>query len=230
MLNPRSRAVQRDLRNIADLHRTVMKLVPDDLGDAPRSRAGVLFRLETDDIGRPRLLVQSRTAPSTDHLPADYAHTEARPMDALFAALHPGLLVRYRIAANTVRRCGPHSTNGRWKQAIPLRGPEADQWWTERAAASGLAPRTVLSRSIDSATTWHVPARTAVPAQATPPEASTEAAGRTGRRIDRQVTLFEGTAVVTDPAALHAAILNGIGRSKSYGCGLLSLAPAAREA
>jgi CRISPR system Cascade subunit CasE len=151
-------------------------------------------------------------------------------MDALLTALHPELLVRYRIAANAVRRCGPHSTAGRWKQAIPLRGPEADQWWTERAATAGLTPRTVLSRSADTATTWHVPARNAIPAPAAPQETKIAASGRTGRRVDRAVTLFEGTAVVTDPAALHSALLNGIGRSKSYGCGLLSLAPATRGA
>lgn len=37
---------------------------------------------------------------------------------------------------------------------------------------------------------------------------------------------YDGTATVTDPEALAAALLTGIGRGKSYGAGLLSLAPA----
>ncbi|WP_330175988.1 type I-E CRISPR-associated protein Cas6/Cse3/CasE [Streptomyces sp. NBC_01498] len=231
LLNPRSRAVQRDLRNITDLHRTVMNLVPDDLGDTPRARAGLLFRLETDGTGDPVLLVQTRTPPSTGRLPHGYARVESRPMDTLLAALRPSLLLRYRLAANAVRRCGPNSTAGRWKQAIPLHGPEADQWWIDRATASGLAPHTLVSRSTDTATTWHATnPKTVLPAPAPPtttdPKSVAGATPRANRRIDRAVTLFEGTAQVTDPAALRSALLNGIGRSKSYGCGLLSLAPA----
>ena len=38
------------------------------------------------------------------------------------------------------------------------------------------------------------------------------------------VVRFDGIGVVTDPDALRAAVLTGIGRGKSYGCGLLSLA------
>jgi hypothetical protein len=110
LLNPRSRQVQRDLRNVADLHRTVMRLVPDGLGATPRAQAGALFRLETDGAGEPVLLVQTRVRPSTDRLPTGYARTESRPMGALLTALRPGLPDRYRLAANAVRRCGPHST------------------------------------------------------------------------------------------------------------------------
>lgn len=232
LLNPRSREVQRDLRNVANLHRTVMKLVPDGLGEAPRAQAGALFRLENDGVGEPVLLVQTRTYPSTDRLSAGYARTEIRPMDTLLTALRPGLLIRYRLAANAVRRCGPHSTAGTWKQAIPLHGPEADQWWTDRAAAAGLALRTLVSRSADPATTWHTPAPGPIPAPAPPAAVGPKPArrGRGDRRIDRAVTLFEGAALVTDPDALRSALLNGIGRSKSYGCGLLSLAPAHRGA
>ncbi|MFJ5218732.1 type I-E CRISPR-associated protein Cas6/Cse3/CasE [Streptomyces sp. NPDC088354] len=230
-LNPRSRAVQRDLRNITDLHRTLMKLVPDGLGDAPRSQAGLLFRLETDGVGRPTVLVQTRLSSSTDRLPADYAHADIRPMNTVLAALRPGLLVRYRIAANAVRRCGPNSTAGHWKQVIPLHGPEADQWWTERATTAGLTPRTLLTRSTDPATTWHTPKQDATSptiSAPTPPAPTSKADTKTftDRRIDRAITVFEGTALVTDPEALRTALLNGIGRSKSYGCGLLSLAPA----
>src|SRR5690606_2198923 len=45
-LNPHSRAVQRDLRNATDMHRTLMRLVPDQLGSSPRQAAGLLYRLD----------------------------------------------------------------------------------------------------------------------------------------------------------------------------------------
>jgi CRISPR system Cascade subunit CasE len=39
---------------------------------------------------------------------------------------------------------------------------------------------------------------------------------------------YDGTGLITDPEALTQALVAGIGRAKSYGAGLLSLAPATR--
>ncbi|WP_405797442.1 type I-E CRISPR-associated protein Cas6/Cse3/CasE [Streptomyces sp. NBC_01506] len=233
--------MQRDLRNPVALHRRAMSLVPDGLGESPRAQAGVLFRLDTDGTGAPVLLVQSRVAPDQTRLPQGYAEVHAREMQALFGALRPGLVVRYRLLGNTVRRCGPNSTAGRWKQAIALHGEDADRWWTERATAAGLALRTILSDSADTLSTWHVDARDPSAVRSKEEEGgevpSAAAAGVVGGRrsregqvlVPRQATRFEGTAVVRDAQSLRNALLNGIGRSKSYGCGLLSLAPGGQE-
>lgn len=52
------------------------------------------------------------------------------------------------------------------------------------------------------------------------------------RRQDQWVTLdtavFDGHLEITDPAALRAALTQGIGHGKAYGCGLLTLAPTSR--
>jgi CRISPR system Cascade subunit CasE len=49
------------------------------------------------------------------------------------------------------------------------------------------------------------------------------------RRGQQTVTLrvatFDGRFRVVDPTALRAALVNGIGRAKAYGCGLMTLAP-----
>ncbi|MEV8363748.1 type I-E CRISPR-associated protein Cas6/Cse3/CasE [Streptomyces niveus] len=228
-LNPFSRPVQRDLRNAAALHRRLMTLVPDGLGDNPRSKAGLLFRLDTDGTRGPVLLVQSRIPPDPTRLPQGYADVHAKDMNTLLDALRPGLAVRYRLLGNTVRRCGRNSTAGRWKQAIPLHGEEANAWWEERASASGLALHTVLSDSSDSLSTWHKDRQHATPAPipSTGPGAADHRNEHSERNVlvPRQTTLFDGTATIRDAEALRSALLNGIGRSKSYGCGLLSLAP-----
>ncbi|MFE7128866.1 type I-E CRISPR-associated protein Cas6/Cse3/CasE [Streptomyces sp. NPDC057617] len=155
-----------------------------------------------------------------------------------------GEFVRYRLLGNAVRRCGRNSMAGRWKQAIPLHGEEADRWWTERAPAAGLSLRTVLSDSAETLSTWHAGARDRSAGQSKAgagregggerrSEVPRVAGGRRWREgqvlVPRQATLFEGTAVVRDAEALRNALLNGIGRSKSYGCGLLSLAPGAQD-
>lgn len=155
-LNPANRHVQRDLTNAGRLHHRVMSLVPDHLGPNPRAQAGVLFRLDTDTIGAPTLLVQTRTPPDPGRLPHGYATAQTRSMQPALAALRPGLLIRYRLLGNAVRRCGRNSTAGKWKQAIPLHGDDADRWWTTRATTAGLTLHTILSTSTDALTTWQI--------------------------------------------------------------------------
>ncbi|MFJ5094007.1 type I-E CRISPR-associated protein Cas6/Cse3/CasE [Streptomyces sp. NPDC088557] len=210
-LNPAARAVQHDLKDAAALHRRVMTLGPDGLGDSPRARSGLLFRLDHDAPGAPTLLVQSRTAPDLRRLPTGYAQAQSRDLTPLLDALRPGLTVHYRLLGNAVKRCGPRSTEGRWKQAIALHGPDAEQWWANQATRAGLALHTLQADTPDSLTAWHGPARTL-------------RAERTA--VHHKGTRFDGTATIQDPEVLRHALLHGIGRAKSYGCGLLSLAPA----
>ena len=47
---------------------------------------------------------------------------------------------------------------------------------------------------------------------------------RDGHRVTLAVATFEGVLEVTDPVALRHALVNGIGRGKAYGCGLMTLA------
>ncbi len=212
-LNSADPQVQQDLHNAANLHRRIMKLVPDGLGDSPRAQAGVLFRVDTDGVGAPVVLVQTRVAPDPSRLPAGYAQAQTRDMRPMLTALLPGLPVRYRLLGNAIRRCGRNSTAGKWKQAIVLHGTEADRWWAERSAAAGLQLHTILSESADTLTAWHN-------------SKDKDHKGRSGAtRVSHAATLFQGIATVRDPEALRCALLHGIGRSKSYGCGLLSLAP-----
>ena len=52
------------------------------------------------------------------------------------------------------------------------------------------------------------------------------------KRGGSQVTIvratFQGVLEVTSADALREALVNGVGRAKAYGCGLLTLAPVAR--
>ncbi len=203
-LNPHSRAVQRDLRDATQLHRTIMRLVPDGLGDQARQHTGLLFRLEiTEDSST--LLVQSAGTPlDPSRLPAGYGTAEVKDLTPMFQALRPGIRVRYRITANPSKRARlPLESKGKRGGVIALTGPEADQWWTRRAEEAGLHLHTLLPTPLD-------PARRRSP----------------GPPLKHHLVRFDGTATVTDANQLTAAILNGIGKGKPYGAGLLSLAPA----
>ena len=92
-LNPHSRAVQRDLRDATQMHRTLMRMVPHGLGDGPRQAAGLLYRLDESDTTS-TLLVQATTLDPT-RLPGEYGHTDLKDLTPLFNALKKGLAVRF---------------------------------------------------------------------------------------------------------------------------------------
>ncbi|WP_433501814.1 type I-E CRISPR-associated protein Cas6/Cse3/CasE (plasmid) [Sphaerimonospora sp. CA-214678] len=196
----RRRDVTRDLADPDQLHKRLMSLVPDDLGTDPRSRAGVLFRVEDTRTGV-QILVQTRMKPLLARLPDGYAEAAVKELDGLLEQLQVGSLVRYRIAANPSKRLGKNAGPDVGKIQA-LRGAAAEQWWAQRAADNGMTVLTVSAQSQRDI--------------------------RTKGGIRHAVVRFDGIATVTDADLARQSLLEGIGRGKSYGCGLLSLAPAGR--
>ncbi|MEX3106002.1 type I-E CRISPR-associated protein Cas6/Cse3/CasE [Streptomyces sp. ST1015] len=203
-LNPRSTAVRRDLRDADGMHRTLMRMVPDGLGTSPRQSAGLLYRLDETENAT-TLLVQAAALDLT-RLPDGYGHGDVKDLTPMFRALHPGRAVRYRIAVNPIKNQAPApGVKGVRGKRVPLTGPEADQWWARRAAEAGLTLDTLVPTPLNPARRHATGCKPAY----------------------YQLVRYDGTATVTDPDALTRAVLTGIGRAKSYGAGLLSLAPAA---
>jgi CRISPR system Cascade subunit CasE len=202
-LNPHSRDVQRDLRDATEMHRTVMRMVPDGLGDSPRSQAGLLYRLDETDTTSTLLVQANRLDPT--RIPAGYGQADVKSLAPMFTALRKGLAVRYRIVLNPAKRERlPLEAKGKRGRIVPLSGADADQWWLRRAADSGLQIHVLTPTNIS-------PIRSR----------RQDAAG-----MRHSLIRYDGTATVTDPDALIEAVLAGIGRGKPYGAGLLSLAPA----
>ncbi|MFF4985446.1 type I-E CRISPR-associated protein Cas6/Cse3/CasE [Streptomyces sp. NPDC001046] len=202
-LNPRSRDVQRDLRDATQMHRTVMRMVPDNLGNAPRLQAGLLYRLEETDTSS-TLLVQATTL-DTSRLPTRYGHADIKSLAPMFTALRKGIGVRYRIVLNPAKRERlPLETKGKRGRIVPLNGSDADQWWLRRATEAGLDLHLLTPTTME-------PARPR---------------GQHAPRMRHSLLRYDGTATITDPDALRHAVIHGIGRGKPYGAGLLSLAPA----
>ncbi|AWI28359.1 type I-E CRISPR-associated protein Cas6/Cse3/CasE [Streptomyces tirandamycinicus] len=202
-LNPHSRPVQRDLRDATQMHRTVMRMVPDSLGDSPRHKAGLLYRLdETTDSST--LLVQASQLDPT-LLPSGYGLADVKSLAPMFNALREGLAVRYRIVLNPSKRERLSlAEKGKRGRVVPLSGPDADAWWLRRAAEAGLQLHVLTPTNLDAV----------------------RPRGKDAPPMRHSLLRYDGTATVTDPAALTDAVLTGIGRGKPYGAGLLSLAPA----
>ncbi|MGI5346641.1 type I-E CRISPR-associated protein Cas6/Cse3/CasE [Streptomyces sp. CA-250714] len=207
-LNPRNGRVRRDLADAGQLHKTLMRLMPDHLGDSARADSGLLFRLDETDTG-PVVLAQSRTTPDPGRLPDGYGQAQVRDLTPMFHALSEGMQVRYRIAANTCKRLRPtpeEAAKGRTRGKLKaLSGQEAADWWHRRAETAGLNLLTIQPTHLSTLRSRAEPG------------------------MAHAVNRFDGQATVTDLQAVITAVLAGIGKGRSYGAGLLSLAPAPRS-
>jgi CRISPR system Cascade subunit CasE len=216
-LNPRSRVVRTDLADPGQLHRTVMRAFPPDIGATPRKDLGVLWRVDDDpNAGRVALLVQSAAKPDWSCLPEGYVlgpadafssdhegHLSVRDVSDERAALRVGDALLFRLRANTTRKIDtktrPDGTKSNG-QRVPVTGDEARMAWLARhAAARGFV--------VESARVAELPS---VKSRA------------------RDLTLggaqFDGVLTVTDEVLFRTrALAEGIGPAKAFGMGLLSV-------
>ncbi|MFY7068349.1 type I-E CRISPR-associated protein Cas6/Cse3/CasE [Nocardiopsis changdeensis] len=213
-----SRRARAAFSNAGELHRLLIDLASEHLGEetmpSPRQHAGILFRVDEARTG-PVLLAQSHGRLAVDRLGDGFGQAAERDLAPFLAGLEKGREVRYRLAATPCKRLGKSEKNAerlgeRARPGVnaytrPLYGADAEQWWRERAERCGLELREVRSTGMGPALD----------------------PGRSGRRKVRlHMTRFDGYAVVTDPEAVRGAVVEGVGRGKSFGCGMLSLASA----
>jgi len=210
LLNLNDRAVRRDLANPYDMHRTMARAYADQGQDLVRPH---LWRLEAPDAGdRPYVLVQSTQAGIWSALPPGYLlNLQERLWDPA-QVLKEGRPVLFRVRANpTVNRVPAGSI------------PEASSQQPTRENRKRLG----LSREAEQLEWLY---RQAQRLGLGAVEASVTQSKRVSfRKRHTNVTLasaqFDGKAVIADPTALVAGLCSGIGRGKSFGHGLLSLAP-----
>lgn len=215
-LNPHSTAVQRDLRDIHALHRTIMRAFPPVVDSEQKARAywGVLHRLEVErQTGRVLLYVQSRIAPNWSFLPDGYLAVDGMPNPAVksvaeaYAAIREGRILRFRLRANPTRKIdtksGPNGErrNGR---RVPLASLDRQvQWLVDKGKQHGFELLQVAVAAAGAAELVH--------------------SHTTGRTF--QGVLFEGRLRVANAERFRTALASGIGPGKAYGFGLLSIAP-----
>lgn len=225
LLNPRHRAVQRDLGDLQSMHRTLMSAFPQVQGATPaRAELGVLYRLETESsTGVPVILLQSRPAPLWSALPSGYldgtpshgSNPAYKQLDALLAALKPGIHLRFRLRANPTKKVATKTgEDGRKRNGTraDLRDEEAQRdWLHSKGQQHGFA---ILGMRLA--------------------DEPLQIGQRPGRgdiyRLAVAPVLYDGILQIADITLFRQALEGGIGPAKAYGCGLLSVAPLPQEA
>lgn len=210
-LNTNNRQVWRELANPYKVHQMVMRAFPDG---AKREKAQVLHRLDLQDE-EAILLVQSNFEPDWSNLkpnylaPADPYHFLPNPAVKPFnLSLQAGQVLSFRLCANpTIKKVRRDEKGERLNSnRVPLVHEEKQLAWLQQ---KGEQYGFHLLRASASASTQHKGWKE----QDAPP-------------ITLYTVQFDGLLRVINPDKLWQAIQTGIGPSRAFGCGLLSLARA----
>ncbi|PRX51084.1 CRISPR-associated Cse3 family protein [Prauserella shujinwangii] len=211
-VNPRRRGARLLLSSPQAMHAAVLAGFPDA---RPTEEGRVLWRLDTYEAYRVCLFVASPDKPDFTHLveqagwPATETCWQTRTYDGLLGSLRVGQRWQFRLTANPVRSV----RLGRWADTKPVGHVTVRQqqvWLLDRAERHGF-------RVADSAVAAGEPDLAVV-------DRAVRRFGRKGGQVTLSTATFEGHLEVVDPDALRHTLTFGLGRAKSYGCGLLTLA------
>ncbi|MFS8882694.1 type I-E CRISPR-associated protein Cas6/Cse3/CasE [Synechococcus sp. R55.3] len=203
VLNERQLLVQRDLSNSHALHQRIMHGFPDQPTQTPRSDWCILYRQEPDGY---TVLVQSAIQPDWSRLPKGYVQRdpEVKTFDLTAEVLAKGKCFRFRLRANPSKRDKKtHKIVGFFRFADQL------EWLCRQGQRHGF--EVLAAEGIPSPNIFGI--KKEIPGL-----------------VRIYTVLFQGILRVTDAEALVKAVQQGIGRGRSYGCGLLSLSKISHSA
>ena len=206
-MNPVRRGAKALLASPQSMHAAVLASFP--AGAAGR----VLWRVDRWSVST-YLYLLTATEPDLTHLVEQAGwpttHTwQTRDYSPVLDALSHGDAYGFRLTANPTRSTRVHE--GRRSQRVAhVTAEQQLGWLVSRAETLGVTfgdpqepTATIVSRGV-------------------------ETFRRQGALVTLSAATFEGVLTVADPGVLRAAIIEGIGPAKAYGCGLLTLAPARR--
>lgn len=196
-LNERTPQVHRDLGNAHAFHQRIMNGFPDQPTETPRADWHILYRNEPDSF---TVLVQSAIEPNWSCLPPAYVvgSPQVKEFNLDPDTLKVGRRFHFRLKANPSKRDkDSHKIIGFFRREDQI------LWLTRQSERHGFQILTV-----DAIPTPNI----------------------FGRKKDSQspirihTVLFQGVLAITESIAFARSVQQGIGRGRSYGCGLLSLA------
>lgn len=196
-LNPQRRSTWRLQSSIEALHAAVEKGFPTE------DHGRVLWRLDSNKVG-PVVYVVSEQTPDYTGLVEECGwprssygeQVSTLDYDRFLRSIYDSQRIAFKIRFNSVK-----SAKNLGKRQVSIIGKNALDLISSRLS-------TVMSiesiRQVDEEHPVLVKA---------------------GHRFNPTMLTFEGSASVTDADSLRALMVNGVGRMKAYGCGLLTVTP-----
>jgi CRISPR system Cascade subunit CasE len=215
ILNMHSRQVCRELADLYEMHRTVMKAFAGRLTDLER----VLFRVDIHPTtGITSLLVQSQEKPDwafllesekdyllkADDLPMDVENVAVKEINLSLAV---GQTLAFRLKANPTKRLGKDAGEKHHQRVGLLREDEQIKWLQRKIEAAGAS---LISTTIGN---------------------ENHMSGKLFRENEKHKlkfvsVQFDGVLQVREPDLFVKTIATGFGSGKGFGFGLISLAAA----
>lgn len=216
-LAPERRLARKYLGSPQAMHAVVMGATGGSIGDGP---GRVLWRVDRGTTTA--LYILSPLEPDCSQLVAEVgaAGTQARTLDysPFLTSLDAGQLWAFRLAANPSYSAsrGPGVRGQRYGHVTV---EQQRQWLVERAPRHGfeLMP-------VDHVDDEGSDGAVMVVHRERPVFNRRRSEGEGRDRVTINRTVYEGVLRITDPESLRRALIAGIGRSKAYGCGLMTLA------
>lgn len=217
-LNPQRRGTRYLLSSPQRMHAAVLAGFPPT---ATLATGRVLWRLDRGERHELTLWISSPGRPDLTSLveQAGWAFQDepwqTADLERLLTRLQAGQRWVFRLTANPVIA---RSRDGGRSRLVGLALRDQERWLASRSSQWGFEVAGEAERREDSANgQLAVSNRRNVQFR--------RGHGGKGHRVTLSIATYDGTLTVTDPARLREAMINGIGRAKGYGCGLLTLAP-----
>jgi CRISPR system Cascade subunit CasE len=158
------------------------------------------------------LLVLSQEKPNFTHLVEQFGFSNSEPLwetknyDLLLERLKEGQIWRFRLCANPTRSSFTEKCKktGRGKIFAHVTTEQQKEWLLKRAGTSGFLLEESGFDVVHSQ--WK----------------RFRKGG--GGRVTLKIVTFEGILTISNVELFKRALLTGIGRAKSYGCGMLTIA------
>lgn len=162
-----------------------------------------LWRLDNYQ-GNPYVLLLSQNEPDLTSFIAQFGYPsekgEIRNYQKILDLVQTGAEYRFRLCANPVRSI-KQETAGRGKVTAHVTVAQQEDWLREKSERLGF-----------EALQFAVVHR------------ETKKFKRQSQYVTLSIATYEGVLKIKDEAVFRKTLVNGIGRAKSYGCGLLTLA------
>lgn len=217
-LDPRSREARRDLSDPYQLHSTLCRAFCEPDSKCPEGE--FLWRLEpeTDLMGYPRILLQSRRMPNWACISVKGWVAKADPAIDLkdrlkLDSIKVGQHLRFRLRANPcVTRNG--------KRLGLLQLEEQETWIKRKGEQNGFSLPKLASFDLSESAKERIDVRISQ-------EQMLRGKQHTGNGIRIYSVLYDGTLIVTEADRFKDVLQTGIGHGKVMGLGLLSVVPIA---
>ena len=226
ILNPGSREARQDIADAGQLHKTISHAFPELPPNSEFfNHYGILYRVDINQkTGVPNVLVQSNAKPDWKYLMEKDKYLlsppDCKPVADQYASLHEGQMLAFRLRANVTKKIDTKTGEDgkrRHGRRIPLRTSEEQIKWLARKGKEGGFEILEVSTHKDVSYIRIMPER----------DIEFEKKNKTKEhKVTYGSVLFEGRLKIINSESFRQTLVNGMGSAKSFGFGLLSIAPA----